>query len=85
MMMISVIQFELPNGSDTYVNEGGVYGDSNNGCGDGNFDDLILSVLIPVCSSLGVKNSLTGFSNRVLFPLGVKFQLPKKIPGPVLM
>ena len=48
MMMISVIQFELPNGSDTYVNEGGVYGDSNNGCGDGDFDDLILSVLIPV-------------------------------------
>ena len=48
VMMISVIQFELPKGFDTYVNEGGVYGDSNNGCGDGDFDDLILSVLIPV-------------------------------------
>ena len=48
VMMISVIEFELPNGFDTNVNEGGVYGDSNNGCGDGDFDDLILSVLIPV-------------------------------------
>lgn len=36
------------NGFDTNVNEGGVYGDNNNGCGDGDFDDLILSVLIPV-------------------------------------
>ena len=48
VMMISVIEFELLNGFDTYVNEGGVYGDNNNGCGDGDFDDLILSVLIPV-------------------------------------
>ena len=39
---------ELLNGFDTNVNEGGVYGDNNNGCGDGDFDDLILSVLIPV-------------------------------------
>ena len=46
--MISVIEFELLNGFDTNVNEGGVYGDNNNGCGDGDFDDLILSVLIPV-------------------------------------
>lgn len=48
VMMISVIEFELLNGFDTNVNEGGVYGDNNNGCGDGDFDDLILSVLIPV-------------------------------------
>ena len=48
VMMISVIEFELLNGFETNVNEGGVYGDNNNGCGDGDFDDLILSVLIPV-------------------------------------
>lgn len=48
VMMISVIEFELLNGFDTNVNEGGVYGNNNNGCGDGDFDDLILSVLIPV-------------------------------------
>lgn len=48
VMMISVIEFELLNGFDTNVNEGGLYGDNNNGCGDGDFDDLILSVLIPV-------------------------------------
>lgn len=48
VMMISVTEFELLNGFDTNVNEGGVYGDNNNGCGDGDFDDLILSVLIPV-------------------------------------
>lgn len=48
VMMISVIEFEFLNGFDTNVNEGGVYGDNNNGCGDGDFDDLILSVLIPV-------------------------------------
>lgn len=48
VMMISVIEFELLNGFDTNVNEGGVYGDNNNGCGDGDFDNLILSVLIPV-------------------------------------
>lgn len=48
VMMISVIEFELLNGFDTNVNEGDVYGDNNNGCGDGDFDDLILSVLIPV-------------------------------------
>lgn len=48
VMMISVIEFELLNGFDTNVNEGGVYGDNNNGCGDGDFDDLILSVLIPL-------------------------------------
>lgn len=48
VMMISVIEFELLNGFDTNVNEGGVYGDNNNGCGDRDFDDLILSVLIPV-------------------------------------
>ena len=48
VMMIPVIEFELLNGFDTNVNEGGVYGDNNNGCGDGDFDDLILSVLIPV-------------------------------------
>ena len=47
VMMISVIEFELLNGFDTNLNEGGVYGD-NNVCGDGDFDDLILSVLIPV-------------------------------------
>ena len=47
VMMISVIEFELLNGFDTNVNEGDVYGDNNNGCGDGDFDDLILSVLIP--------------------------------------
>ena len=48
VMMISVIEFELLNGFDTNVNEGGVYGDNNNDCGDGDFDDLILLVLIPV-------------------------------------
>ena len=48
VMMISVTEFELLNGFDTNVNKGGVYGDNNNGCGDGDFDDLILSVLIPV-------------------------------------
>lgn len=48
VIMISVVEFELLNGFDTNVNEGGVYGDNNNGCGDGDFDDLILSVLIPV-------------------------------------
>ena len=48
MMMISVIEFELPNVFDTNVNEGCVYGESNNGCGDGDFDGLIMSVLIPV-------------------------------------
>lgn len=48
VMMIPVIEFELLNGFDTNVNEGGLYGDNNNGCGDGDFDDLILSVLIPV-------------------------------------
>ena len=36
------------NGFDTNVNEGDAFGDSNNGCGDGDFDDLILSVLILV-------------------------------------
>ena len=47
MMMILVIKFEFPrNGFDTNVNEGDACGDSNNGCGDGDFDDLILSVLI---------------------------------------
>ena len=50
-------------------------------------DDILISqhLALILCSFFGVKYSVTGFSNRVLLPLGVKFQLPKKIPGPVLM
>lgn len=48
MLMMSVIEYEFPDGFDTNINEGGAYCDSNNGCGDGDFDGLILSVLIPV-------------------------------------